>query len=136
LTDDDDGEFAARIALEDRLRSDHLNLAEVIEILEAEPDPTRVLPVGFHHPHSWRGDYSELAFEPAENISIGDMLTAARSARGVVYQGWKGGDYPMDPHTPCWLSIRGESRGETLGRWLLRMLLGHPPVPPAPAPEG
>jgi hypothetical protein len=39
-------------------------LGELIEALEKLPED-RVLPVGFDKPHSYRGYYNELAFEPA-----------------------------------------------------------------------
>jgi hypothetical protein len=82
-----------------------------------------VLPLGFHGPHSWRGDYSELAFEPAENIPVAAMLAAARSALGATFEGYKGGSYEMYPGTPCWVAWYGEGAGETIGRWMLCLLL-------------
>ncbi len=117
-------DFEAREAARDRLRPDQLNLGEVIEALEAE-DPARRLPLGFHQPHSFRQYYDDLAFEPAENIAVGEMLAAARSALGATMTGYKGGDYVMDVLSPCWLAYYGES-GETLGRTLLRLMLAAP----------
>jgi hypothetical protein len=111
--------------------SAYLNLGEIIAALEAE-DPARVLPVGFTNPHSFRGIYADLAFEPAKNVTIGDMLAAARSAVGTTYQGWKGGDFHMDDRSDCWISYEGEGSDNKIGPLLLRLLLAQP----APAAEG
>lgn len=99
-----------------------MTLDELIRVLDAE-DPNRVLPLGFSNPHSWRGDYYQLAFEPTANVTIGQMLTDARSARGTTYEGWKGGQYTMNDMTDCWLDETGSSTGETLGPILLTLLL-------------
>lgn len=99
-----------------------MNLSEIITTLEAE-DPTRVLPEGFNNPHSYRGDYMDLAFEAADNITIGDMLAAAQSAVGTTYQGWKGGDFTMAGWSWCWLSTEGEVSSETISPQMLRLFL-------------
>ncbi|SEG44673.1 hypothetical protein SAMN04489712_105264 [Thermomonospora echinospora] len=98
-----------------------MTLGELIAALEAA-DPTKVAPNGFANPHSYRGYYEDLAFEPARNITIGAMLAAARSAVGTTYQGWKGGDYTMTADTDVWLADEGYC-GETLGPTLLRLIL-------------
>lgn len=100
-----------------------MTLGELIAALEAA-DPALVLPLGFSHPHSWRGVYSDLAFEPTANVTVGAMLADARSALGNTYQGWKGGDYTMDAYTECWLATQGSSAdSETIGPILLFLLL-------------
>lgn len=96
-------------------------LNELIKTLEAA-DQTLVLPDGFDSPHSYRGYYAELAFEPAHNITVGDMLAAARDALGSTYQGYKGGDYKMTAYTDCWLA-EYSCMGETIGPLLLRLML-------------
>jgi hypothetical protein len=93
-------------------------LGELIEALEKLPED-RVLAVGFDKPHSYRGYYNGLAFEPARNIPVKKMLEAARSAPGNWYQGYKGGTYYMDAGTPRsrrWLPIR---RRRTSGHALI-----------------
>lgn len=100
----------------------YLSLGQLIERLERE-DPARVLPLGFANPHSWRGDYYELAFEPVANISIGDVLAAARSALGATFEGWKGGSYTMGGHSDCWIAYHGESGDNKIGPLLLELLL-------------
>lgn len=102
-----------------------MTLDELIAALEAE-DPDRVLPLGFENPHSYRGYYNELAFEPASGVTIGAMLADARSAKGATFQGWKGGDYTMNGYTDCWLAERGTC-GETIGPVFLRLLLAQRP---------
>lgn len=54
-----------------------MTLGELIKALEAE-DPMWVLTHGFSSPHSYRGFYNQLAFEPEKDISIGAMLEAAK----------------------------------------------------------
>jgi hypothetical protein len=102
----------------------HFTLRELIARLEAEPDLSKRVEVGFHNPHSYRGYYEQLAFEIAYDVTVGDMLTAARFALGATYQGWKGGDYLMSDYTETWLVRQeGESAGETLGAVLLTLML-------------
>lgn len=56
----------------------HLNLGELIEELERH-DPNLRLPLGFTEPHSYRGYYDQLAFQPAADVTIGEMLADART---------------------------------------------------------
>jgi hypothetical protein len=100
-----------------------MTLGELIKALEAE-DPDLIVPHGFGNPHSFRGDYHELAFEPRSNARLGDMLADARSALGATYEGWKGGEFTMREWTDCWLSEEGTSvDSETLGKLLLHLIL-------------
>jgi hypothetical protein len=100
----------------------YIELGGIIARLEQE-DPARVLPIGFANPHSYRGDYSDLAFEPVRDIKIGDMLAAARSALGTTFEGYKGGDNTMDEHTDCWISEHGCSSDNKIGPLLLELML-------------
>jgi len=77
-----------------------MTLDELIAVLEVE-NPAKVLPLGFSNPHSWRGDYMELAFEPTANVTVGAMHADARSALGATYEGYKGGQYTMHGYTDC-----------------------------------
>ncbi|MFD5848364.1 hypothetical protein [Streptomyces chartreusis] len=99
-----------------------MNLGDIITRLEAA-DPQQVVKHGFHNPHSYRGDYYDLAFEPATDITVADMLEAARSAVGATYQGWKGGDFKMNEYDWCWLSEEGTASGETISPLLLDFML-------------
>jgi hypothetical protein len=103
----------------------NMSLGGIIARLERE-DPARVLPIGFADPHSYRGYYEQLAFEPRRNISIGDMLEAARSALGATFEGYKGGEYTMHEYTECWISHYGSSSDNKIGPLLLELLLAQP----------
>ena len=109
-------------------RKDHvgigLTLGRLIDAL-SECDSKKVLPKGFSKPHSWRGIYEELAFEPAENVTVGAMLADAQAAVGKTYQGWKGGDYTMTRDTAVHVSFEGESY-DYLGDIFLFYMLGAP----------
>jgi hypothetical protein len=109
-----------------------MTLGELITALEAA-DPTRTVRHGFTHPHSYRGDYMDLAFDPDTDVTVADMLADARSALGTTYQGWKGGDFTMSEHTWCWLSEEGDASGETISALLLELMLAAPAAPSAPA---
>lgn len=98
-----------------------MTLGELIDTLELA-DPALVLPLGFGNPHSYRGYYDELAFEPKEHVTVSEMLADARSAIARVYTGWKGGEFQMDENTDVWLAEVG-CTGETLGPILLRFML-------------
>jgi hypothetical protein len=102
----------------------YLTLDQLIARLERE-DPDRVLPIGFNDPHSYRGYYEDLAFQPVRNIPVGEMLAAARSALGATYEGWKGGENTMKGYTECWIANRGESGDNKLGPLLLELLLAN-----------
>ena len=106
------------------IKVEQLDLGELIAALDAAltEGGDRVLPVGFHNPHSYRGDYSDLAFEPCRDIALSDMLQAARDALGATFTGWKGGDYTMSKHTLCWIAYRGSGEGETIGALSLTLM--------------
>ena len=99
-----------------------MTLGELIAALKTE-DPDKLLPLGFGNPHSYRGYYEQLAFEPQQDRTVGDMLADAESALGATYQGWKGGDFTMNDYTDVWLAEEGSGGGETLGCLLLTFML-------------
>ncbi len=68
-----------------------MNLGDLIKQLE-EYNPNTVVPLGFGAPHSYRGDYYSVAFEPVEVTTIGEMLEHAKSALGATSQGTKVGN--------------------------------------------
>lgn len=114
----------ARGSHEPEERSMNLTLGDLVKRLEQEMkrDPGRTLVLGFARPHSYRGDYSELAFEPATNVAVRQMLADARSALEEIFEGYKGGEYRMGEYTAVWLARYGET-GEQLGRTLVEFLL-------------
>ena len=99
-----------------------MSLSDIITALEAE-DPDRILPLGFRTPHSYRGDYMDLGFEPAHNITVRETLAAARSALGATYEGWKGGQFTMEGWTDCWLAEEGCCSDDSIGPVMMRLLL-------------
>ncbi len=86
-------------------------------------DADQIIEFGFYHPHSYRGYYDELAFEPKKNVTAGSMLACAESAVGKVYSGYKGGDYTMTELTDCWIANYGRC-GVGLSPELLGWMLG------------
>jgi hypothetical protein len=98
-----------------------MTLGELIRTLK-KVDPNHNVPSGFHRPHSYRGYYEQLAFEPKENCSVKEMLEAAESAVGNTFTGWKGGDYTMDENTDCWISEVG-STGDAMSQLLFDYML-------------
>ena len=96
-------------------------LKDLIATLEAA-DPEQVLPLGFGNPHSYRGYYDDLAFEPLADVTVGSMLADARHALGSTFEGWKGGDFTMTEYTDCWLARHGAA-GEGIGSVLLALML-------------
>lgn len=84
-----------------------MKLKNLIEMLEKFPADMRVSQ-GFGNPHSWRGVYAELAFEPVDDTTVGEMLSEARSAVWATYTGWKGGEFLMGPETPVNIDYEGK----------------------------
>ena len=105
--------IAAREASERGSDTTALNLGGLITRLQALPGDTRILGVGDDPFHSYRGYYSDLAIEPerANQTTVEALLDAALAARGAVFGGYKGGDYPMHDRSPLWLSGYGSSSG-------------------------
>lgn len=103
---------------------DGMPLGELIAWLKAR-NPSDVARPGFKSPHSYRGYYECLAFEPVESATAGEMLAAASEANGSTYHGHKGGQYHMDEYTPCFLAERGHT-GEPLSRLALRGMFAPP----------
>jgi hypothetical protein len=61
---------------------------------------------------SYRGYYSDLAFEPTDQRETAAVLLArCQEAMGKTYMGYKGGDYLMGDSTPLWVSPYGTSSG-------------------------
>lgn len=100
----------------------NMTLGDLINWLEAQ-DQNLIVKDGFGSPHSDRGSYEELAFDPKPEAKISEMLTFAKSADGATFGGWKGGEYKMGRHTSVYIGEYG-SCGEEITQihfkyWLL-----------------
>lgn len=105
--------FDGLSAMEQHQRAQsQMTLGRLIEILESfEPDK-QVANIG--EAHSYRGYYSDLAFEKGDGTRPAkDLLQECKNAMGQVFQGYKGGDYVMGALTPLWIANYGEC-GEKL----------------------
>lgn len=93
-----------------------MKLGTLIEALK-KADQNLVVELGFANPHSYRGWYEEVAFEPAENVTVASMLESAESAVGATFTAYKGGDYTMATdtfvHLAYWGTV-GDDDGERL----------------------
>lgn len=98
-----------------------MTLGRLISVLETWPRDHKVR-LGFARPHSHRGDYRDLAFEPEIDTTVGKMLDAAREAEGATFEGWKGGDFTMRSRTSVYLAHRGRVGEEISGMGLAWML--------------
>lgn len=97
-------------------------LGELILHLESFSPDMRVAN-GFGSAHSDRGDYSNVAFEPEYDTTVGEMLAHAAGALGATFEGWKGGTFTMTAFVDTHIGRYGEC-GEGIGRLMLGLMLG------------
>jgi hypothetical protein len=67
----------------------------------------RVCKNGFTNPHSYRGYYDEVAFEPVDDVTVKHMLDCIHRAINETFHGWKGGEYRYEPGTPVHIAFQG-----------------------------
>ena len=90
----------------------HLTLGAAIKELEAV-EPSRYVVYSHDRSHgpgtpdSYRGYYSDLALEPDEPITAGELLSRLRAALGAEFTGYKGGEFTMTADTPLWCAEYG-----------------------------
>jgi hypothetical protein len=91
-------------------------------------DPSALLPVGIRRPHSYRGYYERVAFEPVypmpddphkDERRAGAMWLVARDALGQTFLGWKGGSYRMHAGSLVHLAEEGRTGPQVVGFGLL-----------------
>ncbi|GAA0586439.1 hypothetical protein ACFQH5_20415 [Halomonas salifodinae] len=83
-----------------------MTLGEMIEHLSDLPDGAKISTIG--EPHSYRGYYSDLAFEGGSGeMSAKDALAMCNEALGKEFTGYKGGEFLMEEDTPVWVASRG-----------------------------
>ena len=98
----------------------HLTLGQAISMLSKLPQDTSVIydfnnksPKG---PHSFRGHYSDLAFEwSGDEVTIRDFVSELNASWGKTFTGYKGGDFIMDAETPLWAAEYGECGRAIIG---------------------
>lgn len=94
-----------------------MTLGYMIEILDGMGDAEVA---NLTDPHSYRGYYEDLAFEPSDGTRTAKSLAdECRRCMGQVFVGYKGGDFVMDALTPVWVSEYG-----CLGRKLMMLHAG------------
>ena len=85
-----------------------MTLGEMIATLEDMHSIARI--DGLSEPHSYRGYYEDLAFEPTGGIMrVGELLNLCKSAMGKAYEGYKGGTFVMGEMTPVWVAYNGQT---------------------------
>lgn len=106
-----------------------MTLGGLIEALKALPPDTPVR--GFGEPHSYRGYYSDLSFEPTQTEEPAvSLLMRARACMGMVFTGYKGGDFQMGERTPLFMAPYGGC-----GPRLMSLNTGSSPVTPVTKEE-
>ena len=87
-----------------------MTLGSLIAALEKMPPDSLI--TGLGNAHSYRGYYSDLAFQPQmEQVTAANLLGQCRAAMGRVFEGYKGGDYVMGETTPVWAAHYGTTGG-------------------------
>ena len=92
-----------------------MTLGALIELLKVL-DPFRMV-TGLGKPDSYRGYYSDLAFEPStEDITVAELLRVCQEyCMGQCFQGYKGGDFWMTGNTPLWVASYGTQGPRLMG---------------------
>ena len=85
-----------------------MTLGKLISALEAMPKGACI--ANLKNAHSYRGYYSDLAFEQGEGQRpAAELLAECKAAMGKVCEGYKGGSYVMGALTPVWVASYGSS---------------------------
>jgi len=90
----------------EQMMYNNTTLGDLIDWLETQ-DQEMVVRHGFGMPHSDRGFYEELAFDPVDYATIRDMLRFAKMADGETFEGWKGGMFKMGRNTSVYIGAYG-----------------------------
>ena len=70
--------------------------------------PASVMVDGIGRPHSYRGYYQDLAFQPLPvQVTAAELLNTCRDCMGKVFEGYKGGEFQMGELTPVWIAHYG-----------------------------
>jgi hypothetical protein len=80
-----------------------MTLGKLIEVLEAMDGATQV--DNLRNRHSFRGYYSDLAFEHGPGTRpASELLQECRNVMGRTLGGYKGGEFLMEERTPVWVA--------------------------------
>tara|TARA_R110002012_G_scaffold185098_1_gene351687 strand:- start:1294 stop:1629 length:336 start_codon:yes stop_codon:yes gene_type:complete len=80
-----------------------MSLGRLIKALESCPEGA-VFKEGFSNPHSYRGDYYELAVEPTFDVTREEMLACLQSVLNTELEGYKGGEFIMHEDVDVYLA--------------------------------
>lgn len=101
-----------------------LTLGQLIERLRDHPRPDAILRLGLEEPHSWRSDYSVLAFQiKSSTQTVGEMRRLVEDCLGRGFYGYKGGDMVAQEYTLLALGRYGESDGVEFTPAILELML-------------
>lgn len=98
---------AVFVVLREERAKTQMTLGQLILRLEKLLAKNPNLKIRLHDPHSYRGYYSDLAFEVEVERNIREVLSDAKYALDSEFTGYKGGEFIMDKDTPIWLSNYG-----------------------------
>lgn len=109
----------ARMSEERKASAANMSLGGLIEVLKT-CDPTALVVLedgrGVSGFMSYRGYYEDLAIEPvADAVIVSCVLGQAQRALGEVFEGYKGGEYPMHKNTLLWVSHYGTTGDKLTG---------------------
>lgn len=83
-----------------------MTLGKLIDELKAMPKEANVANLCL--PHSYRGYYSDLAFELFDGTrKAKDLLDECIESMGERFDGYKGGEFLMERNTPVWVAEWG-----------------------------
>lgn len=100
-----------------------MNLKQFKEHIESSPSGT-VFQYGISEPFSWRGVYSQVAFEVLDSpMSREGILEVINEAYTKTFTGYKGGSFTYDDDTPVnFENDRGSwTDGDYTARWIAKL---------------
>jgi hypothetical protein len=109
----------SKISMDER-STYHVTLGEMINALIDVDHNKRVVlsdapDAGLGRPMSYRGYYSDLAFDPTDGpTTVGKLLAECNVANGNTFEGYKGGEYAMGKDTPLWVAGYGDASGRAI----------------------
>lgn len=82
----------------------HITLGGLIDVLEKNKD----CKISINEPHSYRGYYSDLAFQKCDLYPVSELLSEIyNNVLDKDFEGYKGGEYTMTKDVPLWVANWG-----------------------------